>query len=115
MLKRHAIFLFLKRDYPIKTWPIYVLELFSPRKCKLSNFRFHLIFIFNKTLEVVNFSLIDEKLLVFMTSQTSVNDVFYFLTLLLVIYLFNLLAKSDTLFKKIFSNHQQKYFWIKIL
>ena len=35
-----------------------------------------------------------------MTSQTGVNDAFYFLTLLLVIYLFNLLAKSDTLFQK---------------
>ena len=58
------------------------------------NFYFQL-----ESLNVAHFSLIDYKLFVFMTPQNRVNDI-YFLTLLLVIYLFNSPAKSYTLFQK---------------
>ena len=100
MLTRHANFLFLKTGYPvIKLNQFMFSNYFHLKKANYPIFVFAYFLFSARESQCCNFSLIDDKLFVFMTPQNRVNYI-YFLTLLLVIYLFNSPAKSYTLFQK---------------
>ena len=95
-----ANFLFLKTGYPVIKLNQFMFSNYFHLKKQTIQFSFSPNFYFQlESLNVVNFSLIEDKLFLFMTPQNRVNDI-YFLTLLLVIYLFNSPAKSYTLFQK---------------